>query len=69
MAGPRSRGKTLVIKISVEEPTDFSKAPGSYHRAFVIFIYLFMYLFIYLYTYLVFSAKKFLLTTANNNLL
>ena len=55
----------------MEEPKDFSKAPGSYHRAFVIylFIYLFMYLFIYLCTYLVFSAKKFLLTTANNNLL
>ena len=56
----------------MEEPKDFSKAPGSYHWALVIFIYLFIYLiytFVYLFIYLFFNVNKFLLTVANNNFL
>ena len=55
----------------MEEAKDFSKAPGSYHWALVIFIYLFIYLFmhffIYFFLYLFFNVNKFLLTIVNNN--
>ena len=61
----------------MEEAKDFSKAPGSYRWALVIFIYLFIYLciylfiyvFVYLFTYLFFNINKFLLTDVNNNFL
>ena len=53
----------------VNEPKGFSKAPGSYHWALVIFIYLFMHLFIYLLIYLFFNLNKFLLTVVSNNFL
>ena len=44
MAGRRSRGKTLVIRLEllegpVEESKSFSKAPGYYHWVLVIFIF------------------------------
>ena len=57
----------------MEEPKDFSKAPGSYHWALAIFVYLFIYafvyLFIYLFIYLLFNVNKFILITVNNNFL
>ena len=53
----------------MEEPKDFSKAPGSYHWAIVIFIYLFIHAFVYLFIYLIFDVNKILLTVVNNNFL
>ena len=54
----------------MEEPKDFSKGPGSYHWALVIFIYLFIYAFVYLFIYLfIFNVNKFLLIVVNNNFL
>ena len=51
----------------MEEPKDFSKAPGSYHWAPVIFIYLFIYLVMHLFIYLFFNVDKVILATVNNN--
>ena len=53
----------------MEEPKDFSKDPGPYHWALVIFMYLFIYGFVYLSIYLFFNVNKFLLTVVNNNFL
>ena len=63
MAGPRIRGKTLVIRLNylkgpVKESKSFSKAPGYHHWVLVIFNYLFVFLFN-------FSVDKFLLTIIN----
>ena len=53
----------------MEEPKNFSKVPGSYHWAVVIFIDLFIYPFVYLFIYLFLNVNKFLLTVVNNNFL
>ena len=63
MVGPRSRGKTLIIRQGpVEESKSFSKAPGYYHWVLVIFIYSFVYSWI-------FSVNNFFLTAVNKNFL
>ena len=52
----------------MEELKDFSKAPGPYHWALLIFIYLFIYAFVYLlFIYSFFNVNKFLLTVVNNS--
>ena len=55
MAGRRSRGKTLVIRLElledpVEESKSFSKAPGYYHWVLVIFIFIYLFLFLFIFS-------------------